>query len=221
MILECVVDFEVPIILERPLLATGRALVDKEKGQMKFRLNNVKSTFNICRSMKQSGEPQTVSSVSYKVESMFEVQIKERLRVKELAIVIMNLESEVIEVYGSLVAELYLGEFPFNQKKLELDMKHRESSATNPSIEVDSKIDLKALQPHLRYVFLGRDDTFPIIIASDLNVEQVECLIKMLKRFKRAIGWTIAVIIGFHLVFIHTKSNSCPIISQVLSTKDV
>ena len=35
-ILDCEVDFEVPIILRRPFLATGRALVDMEKGQMKF-----------------------------------------------------------------------------------------------------------------------------------------------------------------------------------------
>ena len=30
-ILDCEVDFEVPIILGRPFLATGRALVDMEK----------------------------------------------------------------------------------------------------------------------------------------------------------------------------------------------
>ena len=38
--LDCEVDFEVPIILGWPFLATGRALVYMEKGQMKFRLNN-------------------------------------------------------------------------------------------------------------------------------------------------------------------------------------
>ena len=65
-ILDCEVDFEVPIILGRPFLATGRALVDMEKGQMKFRLNNEKATFNICRSMRQSWELQSVSVVSYK-----------------------------------------------------------------------------------------------------------------------------------------------------------
>ena len=52
-----VIVFEVPIILGRPFLATGRALVDMEKGQMKFRLNNEELTFKICRSMRQSGEP--------------------------------------------------------------------------------------------------------------------------------------------------------------------
>ena len=48
-ILECEVNFEVPIILGRLFLATGRALVDMENGQMKFWLNNEEVTFNICR----------------------------------------------------------------------------------------------------------------------------------------------------------------------------
>ena len=51
-ILDCEVDFEAPIILGRPFLATSRALVYKEKGQMKFQLNNEEVTFNICRSMR-------------------------------------------------------------------------------------------------------------------------------------------------------------------------
>ena len=65
-ILDCEVNFEVPIILGRPFLATGRALVDMEKGQMKFQLNDEEATFNICRSMRQSGELQSVSTISYK-----------------------------------------------------------------------------------------------------------------------------------------------------------
>ena len=32
---------------------------------MKFRLNNEEATFNICRSMRQSGELQSVSAISY------------------------------------------------------------------------------------------------------------------------------------------------------------
>ena len=43
---------------------------------------------------------------------------------------------------------------------------------------------------------MGKDDTLPIIIASDLNVHQVDSLVKVLKRLKRDIGWTIADIIG-------------------------
>ena len=65
-ILDCEVDFEGPIIFGRPILATGRALVDMEKGQITFRLNNKEATFNICRTMRQSGELQSVSSMSHK-----------------------------------------------------------------------------------------------------------------------------------------------------------
>ena len=36
----------------------------------------------------------------------------------------------------------------------------------------------------------------PVIIASDLDEQHVQSLVKVLKRFKRAIGWTIADIIG-------------------------
>ena len=41
-ILDCEVNFEVPIILGRPFLATGRALVDMEKGRT---MKKLPSTF--------------------------------------------------------------------------------------------------------------------------------------------------------------------------------
>ena len=65
-ILDCEVDFEVPIILGRLFLGTGKSLDDMEKGQMKFRLNNKEATFNMCRSMRQSGKLQSVSAISTK-----------------------------------------------------------------------------------------------------------------------------------------------------------
>ena len=69
-------------------------------------------------------------------------------------------------------------------------MQYRES----PSAIVDcggSKIILMRLPPHLRNEFLGKDDSLLVIIASDLNVHQLGGLVKVLKRFKRAIVWTI------------------------------
>ena len=113
MIIDCEVDFEVPIILGRPFLATGHAFINMEKGKMKFWLNNEENTFNICRSMRQSAEIQSVSAISYKVESSFEVQIEERLGIETLAAVIINFESDCIEKYGSLVAAPYRGDVHF------------------------------------------------------------------------------------------------------------
>ena len=71
------------IILGRPFLATGRALVDMEKGQMAFQLNNEEATFNICRTMMQSGEHQSVSAISHK-EKMKKENEKKKLHNKSL-----------------------------------------------------------------------------------------------------------------------------------------
>ncbi|XP_070045724.1 uncharacterized protein [Nicotiana tomentosiformis] len=46
-ILVCRVDEEIPIILGRPFLATGRALIDSETGELKMILNDEEITFNM------------------------------------------------------------------------------------------------------------------------------------------------------------------------------
>ena len=73
--------------------------MDMEKGQMKFLLNNEEVTIKICRSMRQSGELQSVSTISYKIGESFETQINERLGVEALASVIINFDNDCIEVY--------------------------------------------------------------------------------------------------------------------------
>ena len=133
-ILDCEVDFEVCIILRRPFLSTGRDLEDMEKGQMKFRLNNEELTFNICRSMRQSGELQSVSDISHNIGETSETQIEERLGIEPLAAVIMNFDNDCIEEYESLVTALDRVDVRFKPKKYELDMKNRESPPAKSSI---------------------------------------------------------------------------------------
>ena len=132
---------------------------------MKFRLNNEEVTFNICRSMRQSGELQPVYAISYNMGEISESQIEERLGVEALVAVIMNFDRDCIEEYKSLVAALDRGDVRFKPKKFELDMKNRESPPAKPSIKEAPKLELKAPPPHLRYEFLGNGDTFRVIIA--------------------------------------------------------
>ena len=63
----------------------GKALVDMEKGQKKFWLNNEEVTFNICRSMRKSGEIKSVSAISYNMGETSESQIEECLGFEALA----------------------------------------------------------------------------------------------------------------------------------------
>uniref|UniRef100_A0A2N9GLJ5 RNA-directed DNA polymerase n=1 Tax=Fagus sylvatica TaxID=28930 RepID=A0A2N9GLJ5_FAGSY len=63
------------------------------------------------------------------------------------------------------------------------------------SIEIP-KLELKQLPSELKYAFLESGDTFPVVISSKLTVEQEGSLVKLLKKHKTAIGWTIADIKG-------------------------
>ncbi|CAM8987013.1 unnamed protein product [Rhodiola kirilowii] len=58
------------------------------------------------------------------------------------------------------------------------------------------KIELKPLPGHLKYAFLGDNDTLPVIINSGLEAGQEQSLIKVLKQHKLAIGWTLADLRG-------------------------
>lgn len=79
MILDCEVDFEVPIILGRPFRTIGNALVNMKKEQMKFKLNNEQLTFNICQLMEHKSDLKVVSVVKLTIEEQLEVPIEEML----------------------------------------------------------------------------------------------------------------------------------------------
>ena len=89
-----------------------------------------------------------------------------------------------------------MGSYSYAPKKLDLDLKNRPSPLAKPSIKEPLVLELKELPSHLKYAFLGSGNTLSVIIATDLCEQQVEALISVLKRYKRAIGWTIADIIG-------------------------
>ena len=65
-----------------------------------------------------------------------------------------------------------------------------------PSGESPPKLELKPLPSHIKYAFLGVEETFPIIISSSLESDQENKLLEILRTHKTAIGSTIADIKG-------------------------
>ena len=51
-ILDMQEDKEVPIILGRPFLATGRAMIDVQKGALRLRVQEEEVTFNVFNAIK-------------------------------------------------------------------------------------------------------------------------------------------------------------------------
>ena len=65
-----------------------------------------------------------------------------------------------------------------------------------PSEKKPPKPELKPLPSHLKYAFLGAEETFPVIISSSLEMDQENQLLKILRTHRTALGWTIADIKG-------------------------
>ncbi|XP_070029804.1 uncharacterized protein [Nicotiana sylvestris] len=91
-ILDCEVYYEVPIILGRPFLATRKALVDEEAGELTFRVGDEKVVFHVCNSIKQPNS----TEVCYFVDLVTEVIVDDTSAVinmeDPLEAVLLNLD---------------------------------------------------------------------------------------------------------------------------------
>ncbi|XP_070047218.1 uncharacterized protein [Nicotiana tomentosiformis] len=204
-ILDCWVDEEIPIILGRPFLATGRAFIDCETGELKMRINDEEITFNVQKSMWRPSEFANCSLI----EAVYVIleEEDETLNAKDpLAACLMNLDEvngvDLVEWVLALEGQgLWKRELEFEPLHLE----ERKIPSAKPSIEEPPKLELKPLPPHLRYYFLGPNSTLPVIISSGLLDMQKEQLLQVLSECKTAIGWTIADIKGSSPAFCMDK----------------
>ncbi|XP_075076911.1 uncharacterized protein LOC142163514 [Nicotiana tabacum] len=198
-ILDCAVDKEIPIILGRPFLAIGRALMYSEQNEIKFRVNDEEVTFQASKGMKLPHEYESISVIDVvdEVEDVVEMKMEEQCLGEALAAILVNFDGEDMEGYMESVNALEgLGSYTYAPEKLSLDLENRATPPAKPSIIEPPQLELKPLPPHLRYKFLGLNDILPVIVSSLLNDVQVEQLLEVLKEHRQDIGWTIADIRG-------------------------
>ncbi|XP_047267521.1 uncharacterized protein LOC124897943 [Capsicum annuum] len=81
----------------------------------------------------------------------------------------MNFDSDGIEEYEELVGTLHGNGYNFATNKLDLDLKNRKNPPSRPYIEEPPVLELKALPLHLRYLFLGANNTLLVNIVVDLG----------------------------------------------------
>ncbi|XP_075507493.1 uncharacterized protein LOC142544319 [Primulina tabacum] len=174
-VLDMEVDREIPLILGRPFLATGRALIDVQKGELVLRLNDENVTFNVFRSMKYPAG----SSDCYRIDAIddiVECSVQDTLiedTLEKLLVSPKSTESsreEVDECMNYLEGSKPLPR-SLNSKIGELG--HIPKSL-KPSIEEPPFLKLKPLPPHLKYLFLKEKDKLPIIFSSSLTGDE-EC----------------------------------------------
>ncbi|XP_070042847.1 uncharacterized protein [Nicotiana tomentosiformis] len=201
-ILDCEVNVEIPIILGRPFLATGRAICDVVFGELKFRLNDEEVVFHIQKSMKHPHDYGVISVIDMVDEvvdeDMHEKIVWMKLFMRFYSIRIMTQWGGYIEAVMALEG---LCSFSYKTETLSLDLENRIIPPTKPSIIELPKLELKPLISHLRYEFLGPNESLPVTISSFLFSVHVSLSLDVLKKHKLALGLTIADIRGISSSF--------------------
>ncbi|XP_070049889.1 uncharacterized protein [Nicotiana tomentosiformis] len=207
-ILDCEVDFEVPIILIRPFLATGKALCDVEAVELTFRMGDEKVVFHVCNSMRQPNSNEVCSFVDLVTDVIVD-DTSVIINVGDiLEVVLLNFDDDEMDGFMECVKSLQgIGSYNYAPRKLSLDIENRTTPPTKPSIEEPPTLELKPLPPHLWYEFSCPFSTLPIILSSCLNNVQVDSTLAVLQKRKKAIGWTLADIRGISPAFCMHKIN--------------
>ncbi|KAL0453838.1 UNVERIFIED_CONTAM: hypothetical protein Slati_1361900 [Sesamum latifolium] len=198
-------DANTPLILGRPFLATGKVLIDVQKGQLILRINDEEVVFNVFNIIKHP------KMVGHEGSSIDYIEILQ----KDCVNLSNDLDPITDCILNSNKLELQVSKEEHREALCHLDARREEitsrprlflplegptTSELKPSIEKPPLLELKPLPSHLKYVFLGKDETLPVIVSSDLPNLQKEKLKRVLRENIKAIGWSIADIKGISSV---------------------
>lgn len=151
-------DFDIPIILGRSFLATGRALVNVECRKLTVHLNTEEVKFNMCVSIKRPKEVAIMSIMDVEDACLSKIPIEVKMSMEALVAVLMSFPKDAIDRYKDTVHALQgRGTRPFVSKKLDLDLNNRATLPAKPSIEEPPVMELKEMPQHLRYAFFWQE----------------------------------------------------------------
>ena len=66
----------------------------------------------------------------------------------------------------------------------------------NKESSTPPKVEIKALPSSLKHAFLGANSTYPIIVNSELNGADLDRIVNLVRKYRKAIGYTIDDIKG-------------------------
>ncbi|XP_071912445.1 uncharacterized protein [Coffea arabica] len=192
-----------PLLLGRPFMSTVQTKIDVNKGTLSMEFDGEIVYFNIFDTMKYPSNSNfssvfSVNTIDPVVQEVFETVGRDELEVA----LTKHLELETTpEVEWSENLKCTVGalhSLPTTTKRYEvlpifIPEPHQR---VLPSVVQAPVLELKPLPEHLKYAYLGDNETLPMIISSALSKTQEEKLIRVLKEHKEAIGWTIADIKG-------------------------
>ncbi|CAN6718919.1 unnamed protein product [Malus baccata var. baccata] len=203
-----------PILLGRPFMKTARTKIDVYSGTLSMEFDGEVVNFNLSDSIKYPSEDHSCFSIDI-IDSLAQGYFDDLNDDALEKVITRGMELKTKGADPSVTHGIHgLGHAVHPSEELievvaalesspKLDGKYttRESipSSTNkllPSIIQAPILELKPLPSHLKYIFLGENETLPAIISSSLTAQEEEKLLRVLKEFKSALGWTLADIKG-------------------------
>ncbi|KAM1000640.1 hypothetical protein ACFX2I_007252 [Malus domestica] len=188
-----------PILLGRPFMKTARTKIDVFKGTLTMEFDGEIINFNISEAMKFPKDDHSCFSIDILDElaqdyldmledDPLETTIAQGLGTKPNLAVPKEEHAELVAALESLPQ--HRGK-PSNPIPIPVS-----TNTLLPSVIQAPVLELKPLPDHLKYAFLGDEETLPVIVSSSLTALEEEKLIRVLKEHKTAIGWTLADIKG-------------------------
>ncbi|KAM2767000.1 hypothetical protein COP1_022850 [Malus domestica] len=188
-----------PILLGRTFMKTARTKIDVFKGTLTMEFDGEIINFNISEAMKFPKDDHSCFSIDILDElahdyrdmledDPLETTIAQGLGMKPNLAVPKEEHAELVAAFESLPQ--HRGK-PSNPIPIPVS-----TNTLLPSVIQAPVLELKPLPDHLKYVFLGDEETLPVIVSSSLTALEEEKLIRVLKEHKTAIGWTLADIKG-------------------------
>ena len=184
-------DAEVPLLLGRPFLAIGAALIDVQKGELALRVGNEAVHFNINRSLEHP-DVDAESCMAVENNSLLNVELNSdcilQHSINEIEMNFQYLESLDCEL---LPSNLFNKETVSSINENSQDEVCSQKQQTHEQETSAEGLTLKELPSHLKYEFLEPEKRKPVIILAALTEAEEQKLLKILRKYKEAIAWSI------------------------------
>ena len=184
-------DTQVPLLLGKPFLAIGAALIDVQKGELTLRVGNEAVHFNLKRGL----EHPDVDAESYMVvenNSLLSVEFNSdctlQHSIHEIEMNFQYLESIDCEM---LPSNFYYKETVSSINENNQDDVCSQGQKTTEQETSAERLILKELPSHLKYAFLEPEKRKPVIISAASTESEEHKLLDILLKYKEAIAWSI------------------------------
>ena len=169
---------------------TGRALIDVQKGEFKLRVQDDEVTFNVFKAMRHPTE----RDACFLVETVEAIVSSHSGPTDPLEASMIQSDSENLSEEAAEYVN-WMNSFEPNGRKY-YEPLGENTPMPLPSSKQPPKVEQKPLPCHLRYAYLGEACTLPVIISASLAASEQDKLLRVLRDYKDAIGWSLADLKG-------------------------